>query len=223
MKQGGVSRYSVKKFLTQSAENLRREHFCVSLISGAQRKMPMRGISRFSREILLSHSTEKLHRGTFLFYTSFLGSKYFMDRWWGVKELGMSGCSVRKFLSQSTEKLRREHFRNSLISGAQRRMPMRGISRFSKESLLSHSTENFRRGTFLRFTSFWYRENFMDKRGEDGRSITTFYQFFLSHRTGKLCRGTFLFPTKFLASKYFMVKRWGVNEGGVSRYPFKSF
>ena len=63
----------------------------------------------------------------------------------------------------------------------------------------------------------------MDKRGEDGRSITTFYQFVLSHRTGKLCRGTFLCPTKFLASKYFMVKRWGVKEGGVSRYPFKSF
>ena len=149
-----MSGYSVRKFLSQSTEKLHREHFRVSLISGAQRKMPMRGISRFSKEILLSHSTEKLHRGTFLFYTSFLGSKYFMDRWWGVKELGMTGCSVRKFLSQSTEKLRREHFRNSLISGAQRRMPMRGISRFSKESLLSHSTENFRRGTFLRFTKF---------------------------------------------------------------------
>ena len=34
MKQGGVSRYSVKKFLSHSTENLRSEPFCVSLISG---------------------------------------------------------------------------------------------------------------------------------------------------------------------------------------------
>ena len=63
----------------------------------------------------------------------------------------------------------------------------------------------------------------MDKRGEDGRSITTFYQFFLSHSTGKLRSETFLFPTKFLASKYFMDRRWGVKEGGVSRYSFENF
>ena len=34
MKQGGVSRYSVKNFLSQSTKKLRRELFCVSLISG---------------------------------------------------------------------------------------------------------------------------------------------------------------------------------------------
>ena len=63
----------------------------------------------------------------------------------------------------------------------------------------------------------------MDKRREDGRSITTFYQIFLSHSTGKLRRGTFLFHTKFLASKLFMDRRWGVKEGGVSRYSFENF
>ena len=62
MKQGGVSRYSVKKFLSHSTEKLRSEQIRVSLISGAQRKMPMRGISRFSKEILLSQSTEKFRR-----------------------------------------------------------------------------------------------------------------------------------------------------------------
>ena len=98
-----------------------------------------------------------------------------------MKELGVSGCSVRKFLSQSTEKLHREHFKVSLISGAQRRMPMRGISRFSKENLLSHSTEKLRRGTFLCFTKFLVSQKFMDKKEEDGRSITIICQtFFVS-------------------------------------------
>ena len=63
----------------------------------------------------------------------------------------------------------------------------------------------------------------MDKRGEDGRSITHSLNFFLSRSTDKLRRGTFLFPTKFLASKYFMDKRWEVKEGGVSRYCVKEF
>ena len=69
--------------------------------------MPFRGISRFSKETLLSHSTEKLRRGTFLFSTIFLVSKYFMDKRWRVKEGGVSRYSVKSFLSQSTEKLRR--------------------------------------------------------------------------------------------------------------------
>ena len=68
-------------------------------------------------QIFLSHSTEKLRRGTFLFYTNFLVSKYFMDKRWGVKEGGVSRYSFKNFLSQSTEKLRREHFCASLISG----------------------------------------------------------------------------------------------------------
>ena len=34
VKKGGVSRYSVKKRLSQRTEELRREHFFVSLISG---------------------------------------------------------------------------------------------------------------------------------------------------------------------------------------------
>ena len=48
-------------------------------------------------------------------------------------------------------------------------MPMRGFSRFSKETLLSHNTENFRRGTFLRFTKFLLSKKFMDKRWVGGK------------------------------------------------------
>ena len=42
--------------------------------------MPKRGISRFSIENFLSHSTEKLPSGTLLCFTKFLVSKKFMDK-----------------------------------------------------------------------------------------------------------------------------------------------
>ena len=67
-------------------------------------------------QFFLSPSTEKLRRGTFLFYTIFQVPKYFMDKRLGVKEGGVSRYSVKNFLSESTEKLRREHFSASLIS-----------------------------------------------------------------------------------------------------------
>ena len=93
------------------------------IISGIEKFMDKRlgmkegGVSRFSVKIFLSHSTEKLRRGTFLFCTKFLVSKNFMDKKLGMKEGGVSRYSVKKFLSQSTKKLRREHFCVSLISG----------------------------------------------------------------------------------------------------------
>ena len=40
----------------------------------------MRGKSRFSIEILLSHSTKKLRRGTFLRFTKFVVSKNIMEK-----------------------------------------------------------------------------------------------------------------------------------------------
>ena len=65
--------------------------------------MPKRGISRFSIENSLSHSTEKLRRGTLLSFTKFLVSKKFMDKRGG----GVSRFSVKNFLSHSAEKFRR--------------------------------------------------------------------------------------------------------------------
>ena len=112
------------------------------------------GASRHSFKKFLSQSTKKFGKGTFLLFTNILVSKNFMHKRWGMKQGGVSRYFVKKFLSQNIEKLRREHLRVSVISGAQRKMPRRGISRFSKENLLSHSTENFRMGTFLRFTKF---------------------------------------------------------------------
>ena len=62
----------------------------------------------------------------------------------------------------------------------------------------------------------------MDKRGEDGRTITKFYHFFCLTVPENFVGRTFLFPTRFLASKYFMDKRWAMKEGGVSRYCVKN-
>ena len=65
------------------------------------------GVSRHSINFFLSHKAGKLRRGTFLFPTKFLASKYFMDKRWAVKEGGVSRYCVKNILSQDTEKLRR--------------------------------------------------------------------------------------------------------------------
>ena len=71
--------------------------------------MPKKGISRFSIENLLSHSTEKLRRRTLLCFRKFRVSKNFMDKKGGGGE-GVSRFSVKNFLSQSAEKFRRGIF-----------------------------------------------------------------------------------------------------------------
>ena len=48
-------------------------------------------------------------------------------------------------------------------------MPKRGISRFSIENLLSHSTEKLRKVTLLCFKKFLVSKKFMDKGEEGGR------------------------------------------------------
>ena len=68
------------------------------------------GVSKDVLSNFLSHSTEKLGVGTFLYFTKFVVSKNLMDKRLGRKQGGVSRYSVKNFLSHSTEKLRREHF-----------------------------------------------------------------------------------------------------------------
>ena len=68
MREGGVSRFSVEKYLSDSAEKFRGwgEFFRVSFISGID-KVWIRGwnaLSRFSGQNFLSHSAEKFSKGT---------------------------------------------------------------------------------------------------------------------------------------------------------------
>ena len=100
----------------------------------------------------LSHSTEKLRRGSFLFHKKFLVSKYSMDRRLGLKEGGVSRSSVKIFLSHSTEKLRSGTFlfftnillsKNFMAKGWAMRQG--GVSRYSVKTFLSQSTKRLRR------------------------------------------------------------------------------
>ena len=65
------------------------------------------GVSRFSVKNFLSHSAEKVRRGTLLCFTKFMVSKKFMDRRGGGRRGVGSRFSVEKFLSHSAEVFRR--------------------------------------------------------------------------------------------------------------------
>ena len=85
-------------------------------------------------------------------------------------------------------------------------MPKRGISRFSVENLLSHSTEKLRRGIIRCFTKSLVSKNFMPMRGLSRFSI----EKLLSHSTEKLCSWALLcFWNRFLISISFMDKKGG--------------
>ena len=75
-------------------------------------------------------------------------------------------------------------------------MHNRGISRFSIENLLCHSTEILRKGTLLCFTKFLVSKKFVDirggRRGGGGREHHDFVKNFLSHGAEKFHRGTLL-------------------------------
>ena len=82
MNEGGVSRYSVKVFVSHRTENLRRGTFlCFTKSLVSEKFMDKRGggrtfgVSRHSFKNFLSHSTEKLRRGTFMCFTKFLVSE----------------------------------------------------------------------------------------------------------------------------------------------------
>ena len=81
----------VENFLSHRTETKKfvKEPFCVSEIFWCRKKfMDKRGVSRFSVENFLSHSAEKLHKGTLLCFRNFLVSKLLM------LERGVSRFSV---------------------------------------------------------------------------------------------------------------------------------
>ena len=73
---------------------------------------------------------------------------------------------VDNFCLTVPEKIIGEHFCVSKKNPVSKNfMHQRGISRFSVESLLPHSTENFRRETLLCLRKFLVSKNVKDKRG----------------------------------------------------------
>ena len=91
-----------------------------------------------------------------------------------------------------------------------------GVARFSAESFLSHSSENFRRAILYCFNSFRYRKN-LDKRG--GGSIKIFRgKCFVS------------LPKKFVVEPFSVSINSGTEKvwrrergGGCQDFPLKTF
>ena len=88
----------------------------------------------------------------------------------------------------------------------------KGISRFSVENFLSHSTEKLRRRTHLCFKKILVSKIFMYRRGASWFSRKSFVS---QDRNDKPGKGTLLFSRKFLVSKNFL---WVRGERGVSRF-----
>ena len=77
-------------------------------------------------------------------------------------------------------------------------MPKRGKSQFSRENLLSGSTEKLRGGQFCVLQNFWYPRNLWIRDEEEGGSITIF------------CRKVFCLKVpKNFAGERFSVSKFG--------------
>ena len=111
--------------------------------SGIEKKLWIRGISRFSVEIFMSHSAENFRQGILLFLRKFLGSKSFKDEKGGITFFR------RKFLvSQCRKTFVRESYcfwENFWVLKVLRMK--RGVSRFSVENFWSHSAVKLLIGT----------------------------------------------------------------------------
>ena len=138
----------------------------------------MRGFSRFSIKICCltvpkNFVGEPFHVSQCFWYPKFL--------WIRGEGEGVLPFCVKLFLSQC----RKSSLGNPLVFHyfpvSKIFMPRSGISRISVENLWSHGTENFCWGTLLCVTKSLVSKKLMDKRGEEGGSITIFvHNFFLS-------------------------------------------
>ena len=130
-------------------KNFVRESFSVPLISNIE-KIWIRGgeeVLRFSVQNFLSHSTERLRRGSLLCSKKILRSKTVRDTRGGEYH----NFPSKLFCFTVPKNFVREPFSVPLISNIEK-IWIRGgeeVSRFSVDIFLSHSTENFRRGTLL--------------------------------------------------------------------------
>ena len=145
-----------------------------------------RVMSRFSVEIVLSHSTESFRRRTFLCFRKFGVSKNVRDKRGG----GYHDFLSKLFCLTVPNHFVEEPFCVSESFGYRKMLGIREgrVSQFSVEIVLSHSTESFRRGTLLCFRKFGISKNCMPKRGISGSSI----EYLLSHSTENLRRTTLL-------------------------------
>ena len=119
------------------------------------------GVSRFCIEVLSPHTTEKVRRGTFLCSRKILVSKKVKDNRGGHHDSPSKTCCLTLREKQSGE-----HSAVQKFSGIKQILWIRnGEPRLSVDDLLSHSTENFRRGSLLCCRKFLGPKNVKDRRG----------------------------------------------------------
>ena len=142
----GYHDFPLNNFRLTVPKKFVEERVCFRKFRVSKNFMPQRGISRFSIENLLSHSTEKLRRGTLLCFTKILVSKKFMDK--------RGGGEYHDFLSKLfcltvPKNFAGEPFSVSLISGIEKFYASESDVTILCRNFLSHSAEKFRRGTLL--------------------------------------------------------------------------
>ena len=109
---GGVSRFSTEKFLSHSAENLRRESFIVALISGTGKVCRRQGEYQDFPSKQFCLTVPKFSVGE-SFTVAFISG---IEQVWIRGGGGVSRFSMEKLLSHSAENLCRESFIVALIS-----------------------------------------------------------------------------------------------------------
>ncbi len=176
-------------------------------------------VLRFSEENLLSHSTEKLRRGTLLCFTKFPVAGTFNDKRGGggggkeyqafqLKSFCLTLSKV--FLGNPSDS---ENFRVS-----RNFMPKKGISRIVFiEILLFNSSEKRRSGTLLSFTKLVASKKFMVKRREGGRRVVRGYHGFLS-KVFCLTVPKFFVGEPFRVSLFSGIEKFHDDEGNITIY-----
>ena len=112
-----------------------------------------------------------------------------------IRERGGHHDSPSKICCLNTEKLRRGNlcFRKVLVSqNFKDERGRKGVSRFYVGNFLSHSAENFCRGTLLCCRKFLVSKN-VKKREREGGASRLSLKNLLSHRTEQLRRGNLCF------------------------------
>ncbi len=160
-----------------------RETFSVSLFPGTEKVyMKGGGVSRFSVGTLLSHSTEKLHRGILLYFRKYLVSKKFKEE----RGREYQDFPSKIFCLAVPKNFVGESFSASIFSGVERFYASerwRGYPDFPSIFFCLTVPRNSVGGNRLVFLNFGYRKILCFRKLCQDFRISV--EFFLSHSAEK--------------------------------------
>ena len=186
MKRRGVSQFSVQKFLSHYRKISLGNTSVYPEISGIEKNLCIKegGVITFPRRKLFVTQYRKFSLGNISVYREISG----MEKFCVSEREGVSHFSVENFLSHSTKKFRwgtlrcigkfrvtknfmhrRGRDRERERGRERERETERGggVSPFPVENFLSHSIENFLRGTLRCIGKFRVWKNFVYQRGRE--------------------------------------------------------